>query len=167
MVRSTAGLQRAGLYLHGPDKIELETEDRQIPFTVNRCADDPLSGWTLTGPDGAVELTSVCQGGAIWISDGQNSWIFSLADSTKSDSQEQSDGVVCAVMSATVSQITVKSGDKVAAGDRLMVLEAMKMEQPVLAPVAGQIEDIPVQTGEAVSAGQVLCRLTPDETGET
>ena len=41
-----------------------------------------------------------------------------------------------------------------------MVLEAMKMEQPVLAPVAGQIEDIPVQTGEAVSAGQVLCRLT-------
>ena len=48
-----------------------------------------------------------------------------------------------------------------------MVLEAMKMEQPVLAPVAGQIEDIPVQTGEAVSAGQILCRLTPDETGET
>ena len=167
LVRSAAGLQRAGLYLHGPDKIELETEDRQIPFTVIRCADDPLSGWTLTGPDGAVELTSVCQGGAIWVSDGQNSWIFSLADSTKSDSQEQSDGVVCAVMSATISQITVKSGERVAAGDRLMVLEAMKMEQPILAPVAGQIEDIPVQTGEAVSAGQVLCRLAPDEAGET
>ena len=69
-------------------------------------------------------------------------------------------------MSATVSQIAVKSGDKVAAGDRLMVLEAMKMEQPVLAPAAGQIEDIPVQTGETVSAGQILCRLTPDETGD-
>ena len=167
LVQGAGGLQRAGLYLYGPEKIELETEDRRIPFTVVRCDDEVLTGWTLTGPDGAVNLTSVCLGRAIWVSDGQASWTFSLADSTKTDSQAQSDGVVCAVMSATVSQIAVKSGDKVAAGDRLMVLEAMKMEQPVLAPVAGQIEDIPVQTGEAVSAGQILCRLTPDETGET
>ena len=88
-----------------------------------------------------------------------------MADSTKSDSQEQSDGVVCAVMSATISQISVKDGDQVAAGDRLMILEAMKMEQPILAPVAGQIDDIPVQAGNAVSAGQILCRLTPEDEG--
>ena len=47
-----------------------------------------------------------------------------------------------------------------------MVLEAMKMEQPVLAPTTGKIEDIPVQAGDAVSAGQILCRLVPDETDE-
>jgi len=39
------------------------------------------------------------------------------------------------------------------------------MEQPILAPVAGQIDDIPVQAGDAVSAGQILCRLTPEDEG--
>ena len=62
-------------------------------------------------------------------------------------------------MSATVSQITAQDGDKVTAGDRLIVLEAMKMEQPVLAPADGQIEKIAVNKGESVSTGQILCRF--------
>ena len=167
LLEHTAGLQRLGLYLHGADDIELETDGRRIRFAVLRCDDEALIGWTLSGPDGAVNLTSVCLEQAVWVSDGQTSWTFHLADSTKSGRQEQSDGVVCAMMSATVSQISVNSGERVAAGDRLMVLEAMKMEQPVLAPITGKIEDIPVQAGDAVSAGQILCCLVPDETDET
>ena len=165
LVQSAAGLQRVSLYIYEAGHIELETDGRRIRFDVVRCADAPLTGWTLTGPDGCVELISVSQGHTIWVSDRQTGWLFDLADSTKSDSQEQSDGVVCAVMSATISQISVKDGDQVAAGDRLMILEAMKMEQPILAPVAGQIDDIPVQAGDAVSAGQILCRLTPEDEG--
>jgi len=168
LLQSAAGLQRVSLYLYGAGEAEIVTQDaeagtRRIRFTVLRCPDEMVTGWKLDGPDGVVDLTSICKGDTLWVSDGQASWTFSLATSTKQDSEQDADGLVCAPMSATVSQITVKAGALAAAGDRLMVLEAMKMEQPVLAPVSGRIEEIPVTAGEAVSAGQILCRLQPDE----
>jgi urea carboxylase len=42
----------------------------------------------------------------------------------------------------------------VAAGDVLMILESMKMEIPLIAPVAGVVKDIRVQPGSPVRAGQ-------------
>ncbi len=51
-------------------------------------------------------------------------------------------------------QVQVESGTRVAAGDVLVILESMKMEIPLLAPMAGVVREIRVQPGSAVRAGQ-------------
>ncbi|GIR97235.1 MAG: hypothetical protein CM15mP100_4550 [Alphaproteobacteria bacterium] len=101
-----------------------------------------LTSWQLDGPNGQVTVYTFTKGQTIWASDGADTWVFHLAHRIKQDTEEQTDGKIRAQMSATVSQIIAQDGDKVTAGDRLIVLEAMKMEQPVLAPADGQIEKL-------------------------
>lgn len=55
----------------------------------------------------------------------------------------------------------VKAGDAVNAGDTLLIVEAMKMENRVLATTNGLVEAIRVKEGDAVSAGQELVKLAP------
>jgi geranyl-CoA carboxylase alpha subunit len=61
-------------------------------------------------------------------------------------------GVVCAVLAAP--------GDAVGVGQRLLVLEAMKMEHQVRAPVAGTVTELHVAAGAQVDAGALLAVLT-------
>jgi acetyl-CoA/propionyl-CoA carboxylase, biotin carboxylase, biotin carboxyl carrier protein len=68
-------------------------------------------------------------------------------------------GTVTSPMQATVVKVAVKEGDSVVAGDLLLVLEAMKMEQPVLAAAFGQVAQLFVQTGDSVAAGAQLAML--------
>jgi acetyl-CoA/propionyl-CoA carboxylase biotin carboxyl carrier protein len=64
-------------------------------------------------------------------------------------------------MQATVVKVAVKAGDSVLAGDLLLVLEAMKMEQPVIAPSDGVVEKVSVSVGDSVVSGFPLCFVTP------
>ncbi|MFJ2536125.1 urea carboxylase [Pseudomonas sp. NPDC087614] len=59
-------------------------------------------------------------------------------------------------------QVQVEAGSRVAAGDVLVILESMKMEIPVLAPMAGVVREIRVQPGSAVRAGQRVVVLELD-----
>lgn len=64
--------------------------------------------------------------------------------------------VVRAHIPANVWQIAVETGDVVEVGDKLVVLEAMKMEIAIVAPVAGTILDVRCRQGQLVSVDQVL-----------
>ena len=68
-----------------------------------------------------------------------------------------------APMHGVIVAINVKAGDEVSEGDTLVVLEAMKMENHVRSPRAGNVALIRCGTGIAVSVGQVLIELTPIE----
>ncbi|CAI8850674.1 urea carboxylase [Pseudomonas sp. IT-P12] len=59
-------------------------------------------------------------------------------------------------------QVQVQVGSRVAAGDVLVILESMKMEIPLLAPMAGVVREIRVQPGSAVRAGQRVVVLALD-----
>ncbi|WP_448111516.1 urea carboxylase [Pseudomonas lini] len=59
-------------------------------------------------------------------------------------------------------QVQVQAGSRVAAGDVLVILESMKMEIPLLAPMAGVVREIRVQPGSAVRAGQRVVVLELD-----
>ncbi|QOQ73119.1 urea carboxylase [Pseudomonas poae] len=59
-------------------------------------------------------------------------------------------------------QVQVTTGDRVAAGDVLVILESMKMEIPVVAPFAGTVREIPVQPGSGIGAGQRVVVLERD-----
>ncbi|UFI44002.1 urea carboxylase [Pseudomonas savastanoi] len=59
-------------------------------------------------------------------------------------------------------QVQVQPGERVEAGDVLVILESMKMEIPLLAPVAGVVQEVRVQPGSAVRAGQRVVVLAAD-----
>ena len=61
-------------------------------------------------------------------------------------------------------QVQVEPGNRVEAGDVLLILESMKMEIPLIAPHAGRIKEVLVQPGSPVRAGQRLVVLVLEET---
>lgn len=66
---------------------------------------------------------------------------------------------VRAPMPGKVLEVLVAAGDEVAAGDGLLLLEAMKMENRLTANAAGVVEDVRVAAGDLVDGGQVLLVL--------
>ena len=72
------------------------------------------------------------------------------------------EGVVRAPMPGLVRVLDVAEGAPVAAGDRLAVLEAMKMEHALRAPIAGIVRDCAAREGGQVEAGAVLFRIEPE-----
>jgi acetyl-CoA/propionyl-CoA carboxylase biotin carboxyl carrier protein len=63
-------------------------------------------------------------------------------------------------MQGTIVKIAVDNGDEVAEGDLVVVLEAMKMEQPLTAHKAGTVSGLTVSPGDTVSAGTVLATIS-------
>jgi biotin carboxyl carrier protein len=66
-------------------------------------------------------------------------------------------------MTGRVVRVEVQAGDEVAEGQVLLVIEAMKMENEVAAPMAGRVREVLVQAGARVSEGDPLVVLEPLE----
>jgi len=62
-------------------------------------------------------------------------------------------------MQGTIVKIVAEEGQRVSAGDTVVVLEAMKMEQPLTAHKDGTVTGLAVEIGQTVSAGTIICRL--------
>lgn len=64
--------------------------------------------------------------------------------------------VVNAPMTGVVTKILKNEGDRVAEGETVLIIEAMKMENPISSPFSGVITTIPVKEGTRVSSGDPL-----------
>jgi acetyl-CoA/propionyl-CoA carboxylase biotin carboxyl carrier protein len=64
-------------------------------------------------------------------------------------------------MQGTIVKVLVAVGDTVEAGQSLVVLEAMKMENNIAADVAGVVAEIRVEVGQSVGGGDVVMVITP------
>ena len=64
---------------------------------------------------------------------------------------------VTSPMPGTILSVNVQNGASVKKGDVLLILEAMKMENEIMAPVDGTIASVNVQQGASVETGAVLC----------
>lgn len=62
-------------------------------------------------------------------------------------------------LSGVVASVEVKEGQEVKEGDKIMVIEAMKMKTTIYAHHAGKVTSIAVKPGDAVEAGQVLLTI--------
>ncbi|MFS8478008.1 MAG: biotin carboxylase N-terminal domain-containing protein [Micromonosporaceae bacterium] len=71
-------------------------------------------------------------------------------------------GSLVAPLPGVIGRVLVAVGQRVAAGETLLTLEAMKLEHPVHAPADGVVAALPVAAGAQVEAGAVLAVLTPD-----
>lgn len=68
---------------------------------------------------------------------------------------------VRAQMVASVMAVVTAPGARVSEGDALLVVESMKMEIPVAAPVAGVVAEVRVAPGDVVEVGDVLAVIAP------
>ncbi|HEU4492558.1 MAG TPA: biotin/lipoyl-containing protein, partial [Rubrobacteraceae bacterium] len=73
--------------------------------------------------------------------------------------RETAGASLTAPMPGTVVKVAVREGDEVEEGQLLLVLEAMKMEQPVAAPHAGRVASLPYGEGDLVPGGAVLAEI--------
>ena len=63
-------------------------------------------------------------------------------------------------MQGTIVKIAVEDGQQVEAGDLVVVLEAMKMEQPLNAHKAGTVTGLTAEIGQTLSSGATICDIT-------
>ncbi|APE38824.1 acetyl/propionyl-CoA carboxylase subuit alpha [Nocardia mangyaensis] len=125
---------------------------------------------TLT-VDGLRRVCRVAEAdGQVWVSTGGNVAVLrEVAEaSVRGDAAHVGDAEVRSPMPGSVIAAPVADGATVAAGDPVVVIEAMKMEHALTAPVAGTIELL-VQPGAQVKLDQVLVRVLahPDNTAAT
>jgi len=66
---------------------------------------------------------------------------------------------VLAQMPGTIIEIAIEPGDTVLEGQEIMVLEAMKMENSIVAPCNGRVAEVRVQKGNSVGFEQVLMTI--------
>jgi acetyl-CoA/propionyl-CoA carboxylase biotin carboxyl carrier protein len=132
-----------------------------------RC-DGVGSRWVVQS--GAGSASERAESGIVglqrWVCGEDGTWIMRLAHALSSSDEEQTAGDVRSPMPGTVVAVPGVDGQTVSAGEPLVVVEAMKMEHTLRAPVAG-VATISVGAGDKVTAQQVLARVTPDETDET
>lgn len=69
-------------------------------------------------------------------------------------------GTIRSPMPGTILRVAIAPGDKVKKGDTLLILEAMKMENEILAPDDGSIREVNVAKGASVNAGDLLLTMT-------
>lgn len=150
--------------------IELSYRGHRYPLVVQRVLRGRyrvVSG--LVRIDVEVERTGPCER---WITlDGRRHRVIAAAhgytllievDGVPHAIARADEGVVRAASPSVVVTVGVKPGDVVSAGDRLVVLEAMKMETAVVAPFGGSVRQVFVLPNAQVGPGSPLVHLDPE-----
>ncbi|MGK5443766.1 biotin carboxylase N-terminal domain-containing protein [Micromonospora sp. URMC 105] len=121
-----------------PGRVVLDVDGVHRAFRVHRVG----SAVFVDGPDGATSLAELPR--------------FPLPGT------ELAAGSLLAPLPGAVTRVHVEVGQRVAAGELLLTLEAMKLEHPVLAPTDGVVAELPVPAGGQVDTGAVLAVVNPE-----
>jgi propionyl-CoA carboxylase alpha chain len=132
----------ARIHLWSETGIDTEIDGHRVSARVTRAGDQLI----VQGVDGDITFTERPR--------------FSVPGS------EQTAGGFVAQMPGKVLELRVAPGDRVRAGDTVLVLEAMKMEHPMRAPEDGVVSEVHVVEGEQVEAGTLLLVVEPTHDAE-
>jgi biotin carboxyl carrier protein len=106
----------------------------------------------VESPDGMLKLQTDLQEFAAEVTDPR-AWRGRRQGALEAEGRQQ----VVAPMPGKVVRLLVQAGDKVEAGQGLLVVEAMKMQNEIRSPKGGTVERLHVTEGQPVNAGEVLC----------
>jgi biotin carboxyl carrier protein len=151
-----------------PPTYEIETEGRRLAGNARRLGDGVWSLVTSDGRQAEVRIERTSDGG-MRVRIGAVTFEFDLLDELTARALLATGGRavrkakhVAAAMPGRVLRVLVAAGDSVAAGQPLIVLEAMKMENEVKSPQDGIVSGVAVAAGQPVNAGEVLVRFAAD-----
>ena len=134
---------------------------------------DELPGVVGAAPDEVVleaggvrhRFSLVWSGDDIWVGSGLGSVRLTVLDRLPPPGLVAESGSLIAPMPGSVAKVAAAPGDRVTAGQLLLVLEAMKMEHAITAPADGVLTELRVTGGAQVNGGDVLAIVTADEAG--
>ena len=130
-----------------PEPVEMRIDDGETVHAV--ILDGTGSGSTTRVPRGML----ASEAGATWL---MTPWRPASAGA------EEGAGAITAPMPGLVTSVMVAIGDRVTKGQTLLTLEAMKMEQAIKSPLDGIVAELPVVTGQQISAEALLIRVEKD-----
>ena len=136
-----------------PGGAEVIVEERTLKLVRS------TNGWKVNGHKTALKAVSTSTGVHVF---GPGGGAFPIADPLNRASAAQQGGAILSPMPGKVGEMRASVGDTVVAGQKLAVLEAMKMEHGLLAPRDGTIAEVRVATGDQVEAGVPLIILEDD-----
>lgn len=141
-------------YLVNGSEVDLEDSGTPVQDLGDRLA--------VQGPEGWATALSLRTGDSTWVSYRGSVYEVEKPGAARSKRKHHSTGEAHAPMPGQVVDVIVEQGQQVEAGDRLLVLEAMKMQHAVLAPFRGIVRELPVHRGDQVTEGQLLALVEPD-----
>jgi propionyl-CoA carboxylase alpha chain len=134
----TEGKPGVSIVSASASRVVLDVSGVRFAFAVNKVGDVSY----VDSIEGSVDLTELPR--------------FPVA------SADTAEGTLTAPLPGAVARVLVVPGQRVAAGDLVLTVEAMKLEHAVHAPSSGVITDLKVSAGAQVEAGALLAVLTPD-----
>lgn len=143
----------------------IEGEERHLladGSTVVRVGDR----WWVRTPAGTRSAVAVRQGESVLISYGGHAFrVDRMARRTAG--AVVGSGDLRAPMPGQIVEVLVQEGEAVEEGRRLFVLEAMKTQQPFVAPYRGFVASLPIRKGDQVREGDLLALIEPVSTPES
>lgn len=155
-------------FRHGAEEVVVEIERAGESFRARVAAADyemeliRREGSALVARigDEIVRASVAWDGGDWWVSiEGRAVRLERARGATRRSAGHSGEDALMAAMPGKVRAVLVAAGDRVAFGETLILLEAMKMELRVTAPHDGVVGDVLVAEGDVVGRGQVLVEL--------
>lgn len=138
--------------------IETEFNNTIAAYSGTESGDEPAERTSVVVEVGGKRIEVTLPGGISTGASAKGGSAPRKRSAKKSGATASGDAVV-APMQGTVVKVEVSEGQQVAEGDLIVVLEAMKMEQPLTAHKAGTVTSLTAEAGTTVSADTVLCEI--------
>ena len=139
--------------------IETEFDNDLPPYTGAAEADEPQPRETVVVEVGGRRLEVSLPAGLGAVAGSAARSAAPKRSGRRAGAAASSGSRLTSPMQGTIVKVAVQDGSVVAAGDLVVVLEAMKMEQPITAHKAGTVRGLSAAVGEVVTSGAPLCDI--------
>jgi acetyl-CoA/propionyl-CoA carboxylase, biotin carboxylase, biotin carboxyl carrier protein len=152
----TAAPSGAGLTVAGPSGVD-------SPGAARPGSPQGGTDLLLTYGGRVLRFAFAADGATIWLGRGGRAWALTEEEAApvRGGRAVGGDGIVRSPMPGTVLAVHVAPGDTVSAGQAVAVVEAMKMEHTVTAPVAGTVAEVAARAGQQVAMDARLAVIEP------
>jgi acetyl-CoA/propionyl-CoA carboxylase biotin carboxyl carrier protein len=161
---ATAAPSSASLTVAGPTGVDSPGAGPGLPGAARPST--PGGGGTdllVTYGGRTIRFAYAVDGATVWLGRGGHAWALTeeQAAPVRGGRAAGGDGIVRSPMPGTVLAVHVAPGDTVSAGQAVAVVEAMKMEHTVTAPVAGTVAEVAARAGQQVAMDARLAVIEP------
>lgn len=144
------------------EKLVVTRDGKNLCYEVTTCGKNE---YLLRSANTVMRVTAIRSRNKVYVLTDNESHVFELpaskdADSFGSDQGDHGDkSKLSAPMPGKVVKVLVRAGDQVEPKQKLIIVEAMKMENPLVAPFKGEVKAVNCAEGELVDSDKILVEL--------